>query len=241
MAGDAVRVGDGITAATARWTFGGDTPAHFEEHVRRSVPFYEEGHDLVEQVSDFFVKAGSTCYELGTSTGALVGRLAARHAPTIRWIAVDIEPRMIEAAKERAAAKALANITFITEDASLLEIEPADLIVSYYTIQFIPPRMRQDVIDRIYRSLHWGGGFLMFEKVRGGDARFQDLLTGLYTDFKVRQGYTADEILGKSKSLRGVLEPFSTQGNLDLLRRAGFVDVMTVFRYLCFEGYLCIK
>jgi len=241
MAGDTMQVGDGITAGTARWSFGGDTPAHFEEHVRRSVPFYDEGHELVEQISDFFVKADSTCYELGASTGALVGRLAARHLPSVRWIGVDIEPRMTEAAKARAAAKSLTNVAFVTEDIGLLEIEPSDLIVSYYTIQFIPPRLRQEVIDRVYRSLHWGGGFLMFEKVRGADARFQDLLTGLYTDFKVKQGYSPEEILGKSKSLRGVLEPFSTQGNLDLLRRAGFVDVMTVFRYLCFEGYLCIK
>jgi tRNA (cmo5U34)-methyltransferase len=41
--------------------------------------------------------------------------------------------------------------------------------------------------------------------------------------------------------LKGVLEPFSTQGNTDLLRRAGFVDLMTVMKYVCFEGYLAIK
>ena len=30
-------------------------------------------------------------------------------------------------------------------------------------------------------------------------------------------------------------------GNLDLLKRAGFVDIMTVFKYICFEGFLAIK
>ena len=57
----------------------------------------------------------------------------------------------------------------------------------------------------------------------------------------IGQGYNGDEINGKSRSLKGVLEPFSTQGNLDLLQRAGFVDVMTVFKYMCFEGFLAIK
>jgi tRNA (cmo5U34)-methyltransferase len=38
-----------------------------------------------------------------------------------------------------------------------------------------------------------------------------------------------------------VLEPFSTQGNLDMLKRAGFVDVMTIMKYVCFEGFLAIK
>ena len=38
-----------------------------------------------------------------------------------------------------------------------------------------------------------------------------------------------------------MLEPFSTQGNVDMLRRAGFVDHMSVFKHLCFEGFLAIK
>mgnify|MGYP000692191902 CR=1 FL=1 len=81
----------------------------------------------------------------------------------------------------------------------------------------------------------------MFEKVRGPDARFQDILNDLYTDFKLEQGYSSEEIIGKSRSLKGVLEPFSSQGNLDLLSRSGFVDIMTIFKYFCFEGILAIK
>jgi hypothetical protein len=44
-----------------------------------------------------------------------------------------------------------------------------------------------------------------------------------------------------TSSLKGVLEPFSTDANYGLLRRAGFVDVMTIMKYLCFEGFLAIK
>ena len=54
-------------------------------------------------------------------------------------------------------------------------------------------------------------------------------------------GYTPDDIITKSRSLKGVLEPFSTQGNVDLLKRSGFVDINTVQKYLCFEGFLAIK
>ena len=81
----------------------------------------------------------------------------------------------------------------------------------------------------------------MFEKVRACDARFQDMMQTLYTDYKLEQGYTPAEIIAKAKSLKGVLEPFSTQGNLDMLKRAGFVDVLTVFKHVCFEGFLAIK
>ena len=37
------------------------------------------------------------------------------------------------------------------------------------------------------------------------------------------------------------MEPFSSDGNRDMLKRAGFKDIMTIYRNLCFEGVLCIK
>ena len=45
----------------------------------------------------------------------------------------------------------------------------------------------------------------MFEKIRGPDARFQDLMSAIYTDFKISQGYNSEEILGKESTL---LKPF---------------------------------
>jgi tRNA (cmo5U34)-methyltransferase len=238
-----IKVGEGIEAANASWTFGSDTPKKFTEHVRRSVPFYEAGHELVAKVSDFFIKPDSTCYELGVSTAALISKLAERHKKSVKWVGIDIEPNMIKQAEHELvqSPRKLKNIKLVVNDISAYEYEPCDFVVSYYTIQFIHPRIRQDIISRIFQSLNWGGAFVMFEKVRGPDARFQDMMTGIYTDFKLEQGYTSEEIIAKNRSLKGVLEPFSTQGNLDLLRRAGFVDIMTIFKYVCFEGFLCIK
>jgi tRNA (cmo5U34)-methyltransferase len=97
------------------------------------------------------------------------------------------------------------------------------------------------LIDLIYRSLNWGGAFVLFEKVRAPDARFQDIMSAIYVDFKLENGYSPEEVLGKASSLKGILEPFSTQGNLDMLQRAGFVDTMTIYKHVCFEGILAIK
>ena len=75
----------------------------------------------------------------------------------------------------------------------------------------------------------------------GSDARFQDILTQTYSEYKLSQGFSSNEIISKSRSLKGVLEPFSTYGNIQLLKRSGFKDIMTVFKYGCFEGFLAIK
>jgi tRNA (cmo5U34)-methyltransferase len=97
------------------------------------------------------------------------------------------------------------------------------------------------LINRIFEALNWGGAFVWFEKIRGNDARFQDILTTLYNDYKLERGFGTDEIISKTRSLKGVLEPFSTQGNVDLLKRAGFVDIQIVMNYICFQGFLAIK
>ena len=60
-------------------------------------------------------------------------------------------------------------------------------------------------------------------------------------DYKIDQGFSPLSILDKSRSLKGVMEPFSTNGNLQLLKRAGFKDTVTIFKFACFEGFLSIK
>ena len=135
----------------------------------------------------------------------------------------------------------LPNLEFQCNSILETDLNISDFIISYYTIQFIRPAYRQLVFDKIYNSLNWGGGFILYEKVRAPDARFQDITTQIYNDFKVENGYTTDEIMGKAKSLKGILEPFSTKGNIEMLQRSGFSDIMTIQKYVSFEGFLAIK
>jgi tRNA (cmo5U34)-methyltransferase len=230
-----------IVAGPAGWTFGDPVPETFVQHARRSIPGYDEGHALICQLSDFFCHHDSVCYELGASTGQLLRRLAeyGRARTRVRWVGIDREADMVSHA--RRACASYSNIELHHDDILTFDYEPTDFVVAYYTLQFVPPRVRQQMLDRVFKALNWGGGFVMFEKVRGPDARFQDMTTRLYDDYKRRQGFSAEEILSKARSLKGVLEPFSSQGNRDLLERAGFVDFMTIYKNICFEGFLAIK
>ena len=62
------KVGQEIDAKNAGWTFEG-IAGQFDEHVRLSVPLYDEGHELACRLGDFFMPPGATVVELGTSTG----------------------------------------------------------------------------------------------------------------------------------------------------------------------------
>lgn len=224
----------------ADWKFSGNIVQEFDNHILSSVPLYEEGHKLISNLSDFFLSHNSVCYELGCSTATLLKTIADHNSSKrIKFIGIEIENDMVDYANNK--LRDYDNIEIICDDLLNVDLEKSDMIISYYTIQFIKPRVRQLIFDKIYDSLNWGGAFVLFEKVRGADARFQDILTALYTDFKLDQGFTKDEILDKTRSLKGILEPFSSNGNLELLQRAGFVDVMSIMKYICFEGFLAIK
>jgi tRNA (cmo5U34)-methyltransferase len=231
-------VGEGIAAESARWSFDGISGA-FNDHVRKSVPLYEEGHELACRLSDYFVGAGSVVYDIGTSAGALARKLADWNEgkPNLRVVGIGPVASMVEHAQRAHGRRD--DLKFVCADA--LAFEKASLFTRYYTVQFVHPQVRQALIDRIYERLHWGGALILFEKVRAPDARFQDYMSQVYTDFKLKNGYGEREIVGKTRSLKGVLEHFSTNGNLEMLQRAGFKDVMTVQKWVCFEGFLAIK
>jgi len=147
-------VGDSIKAERASWSFGGNVCETFDQHVRRSVPLYEVGHDLICKLSDFFISNGSICYEIGCSTGELTINMA-RHNKNkagARFIGIDIEENMISKAKEKAAG--VGDVEFVVDDLLQYQYEAADLIVAYYTVQFVRPAQRQKLIDLIYKRLN---------------------------------------------------------------------------------------
>jgi tRNA (cmo5U34)-methyltransferase len=235
--------GDNIKTEDSNWRFSGDVVNNFDEHVKKSVPLYLEGHQITCDLSKFFVKDGSVVYEIGSSTGVLSTKLSESNSTKIgvRFIGLDIEKDMVDYSNKKLIKTNINNVSFEHADIVSTELEKSDLIVCYYTVQFIPPAVRQQVINKLYQSLNWGGALIMFEKVRAPDARFQDIINTLYLDYKLKQGYSEENIISKMMSLKGVLEPFSTQGNIDILKRAGFVDIASVQKYLCFEGFLVIK
>ncbi len=237
--------GDNISSENANWKFSGKMVKDFEKHVSKSVPIYERGQKLIVQLSDYFIKKDSIVYDIGCSTGKLLFSLIKHNTNKgkVKFIGIDVEKDMIDFAKSQQRNNKISNkkLELINQDVVNYDFEKNDFLISFFTIQFIHPKHRQDLINKIYNSLNWGGAFLFFEKVRYNDARFQDIFTTLYNDYKLIMGYSPDEIINKTRSLKGILEPFSTKGNLDMLKRAGFVDITSIIKDISFEGFLAIK
>lgn len=233
-------VGNDIQHENASWSFDGKTAKNFDKHIKQSIPMYDSMHDLALKISDFFLTEKANVYDLGCSTGTFINLLQKRHKKKNHNIyGIDeIKKMCIEAKKKN---KKFKNIKIINAKLEKFKFKTSSMISSFFTMQFIRPSRRQLMFNKIFNSLDWGGCFFLFEKVRYPDARFQDIMNQVYFDYKLDQGFSAGEIINKSRSLKGIMEPFSTNGNIQLLKRAGFKDIVTIFKFTSFEGILAIK
>ncbi len=209
----------------------------FDNHISKSVPGYLECQNLVSDISVFFIKKNSTIYDIGCSTGTFAKLVYKKNIEKkVNSIAYDISDKMIKYAKNKKS-----KIKFIKKNIMTVNFKKSDFISSMYTIQFLHPKDRQELINKIYKSLNWGGAFILFEKIRAKDARFQDLLNFLLFDYKKKNKINSKDILIKEKSLRGVMEPYTLKQNFSYLKNAGFNDYMTVYQNINFVGILAIK
>ena len=194
-------------------------------------------HEVGLAVSDFFVTNNARVLDIGCSTGTFLNKVKKKLGfKKLDLVGIDIEKKMIEFAKKNSNG-----IKFSQKDYLKTKFKKQNLITSFFTAQFISSSKRQIFFNKVYKDLLYGGGFLLFEKVRGNDARFNEIMNILYDEFKSEQGFTAKQILDKTRSLKGVMEPFSSRANYQLLKNTGFKDFMTIFKYLNFQGFLAIK
>ena len=121
------------------------------------------------------------------------------------------------------------------------EFANIDLVLSLYTLQFLPLWKRKKVLQRIYNGLVEGGAFIFVEKIRAENSLFEDIWNDLYWDFKQENGLNEQQVIKKAQSLRGVLIPLSLTENLSLLSDVGFQCMDTFIKWHNFAGIIAVK
>jgi len=229
------------------WEFDEEVAGQFDEHVRKSIPQYDEIQDRVVKLSDWFLKGegNETVYDLGCATGTTIDKLVSRHGETSppEFVGIDIQAPMLEKARERTAA--YENVNFIQADISNhLAFPGATLVLSLFTLGFVREQRRQAAFEQIYDDLEFGGGFIFVEKTHASSTFFEKMWIEEYWDFKSEQNLSDSAILGKAKTLRGQLRPLTISEYEELLSEAGFdvknnVDIF--FKWFPWTGFIARK
>jgi len=230
-------------AVTEDFTFDARVAEVFDDMLNRSIPFYGAVIDSMAELLLQKVPDGSTICDLGCSTGTTLLELSRRlTGKNLRFLGIDNAPPMIEKARRKSDMYSKSPIMeFIEDDITRAPLPTAHAFICNYTMQFIRPIARPQIVGRIFKQLPPGGLFFVSEKIINHDKKLNRLFIEIYHRFKRRQGYSELEISAKREALENVLVPFSIDENLDLIRQAGFTSVEPFFQWFNFASFVAVK
>ncbi|GAB3546395.1 methyltransferase domain-containing protein [Spirosoma fluminis] len=213
--------------------FSFDTIEHFDDHIDLSIPTYSNLREAILRMATYFVKDDSIVYDLGCSTGLMLARLATSVPASVRLIGIDTSENLLGKACDYRVERQRVDLT-----SDRLVLAPSSLVLSVFTLQFLPLAARAALIGKVYDALEPGGAFIISEKTHIDDGLIQDLYTFSYYDLKLKN-FSPEQVLDKQLSLRRIMRPQTESENLNLL--ACFSKIHPFWQYLQFKAWLCIK
>lgn len=232
------------TIPEGAWKFDEGVTKVFDDMLKRSIPQYEVMRQLVFEIGEKFIKPQSNVVDLGASRGEALVPFLERYGARNRWIEVEVSEPMRDAMKERFAGFISTGVVEVRGDDLRYGYPPVlnvSLTLCVLTAMFVPIEYRQRLLDNIYKSLAPGGALIIVEKVLGDGSYLDELYVDRYLKMKADHGYSKEEIDRKRYSLEGVLVPITAGWNEQLLRRAGFSQVDSFWRWLNFMGWVAVK
>ena len=230
-------------ANIANFSFDAQVADVFSDMIERSVPGYRSIITMIETLTEHYAQPGSTLYDLGCSLGgATLSMRRGITAENCRIVAVDNSEAMI--GRCRSAVEVDQNSTaveMVCADIQSVEIADASMVVLNFTLQFIPPEDRLQLLETIANGMRPGGVLILSEKVVFNDAHLNGLLSDIHHDFKRAHGYSDLEISQKRSALENVLIPETIVTHRERLLNAGFTSVDVWFQCFNFMSMLAVK
>lgn len=227
-------------AITKKFEFDEAVASVFDDMLSRSVPFYDEVRKLVISLILSEQKEGMKVLDLGSSTAKFLLDLHSKMDVNMQLKGLDNSQAMLDRAEQKCQAFG-ANIELEFADMLTYEYKQEDVIVANYTLQFIRPMQRVELIKKLYDGLNDDGVFIFSEKVVFEDKKLDKELIDIYYDYKKEQGYSEYEIAQKREALENVLIPFTIEENIQMCKDAGFRSVDTIFQWSNFVTFVSKK
>lgn len=215
----------------------------FPDMIRRSVPGYDTIIPMLGVFAEKYAQANSNVYDLGCSLGAATLSIRRRiQQENCKIIAVDNAEAMVDKCKQNVGNdSSLTPVEVICEDILNVEVSNASLVVINFTLQFLAPDIRAELLTKIHQGLNAGGVLVLAEKVVYDNQQQQSFYDELHTSFKRANGYSELEISQKRTALENVLIPDTSEKHIERLKACGFEFVTTWFQCFNFSAFCAVK
>lgn len=128
----------------------------------------------------------------------------------------------------------------ITSEKFLHNPETYDVVVMNYVLQFVPVSLQMDVLRAVIRYVAPGGVLIYGHKAKHEESLLGRAAHDEYIEFRVRNGYTREEIEAKTKALKGSMATMD-HGHLLATIHRSFRDVQETFRFMMFCAFMAVK
>ena len=231
-----------------RFEFNDEVASVFDDMMVRSVPLYLENLQICQNLALQFYQPKSHILDLGCSTGTLLIALSRLPFPdSPHFIGIDSSPAMEKKFCQNCDKQNPdASFSFLQFPLQQLTLEKCQtikpsVVFLNYTLQFIEPTKRQNLLNLIYQILLPNGILILCEKTQANTKWQQELEEKHYVQFKKRNGYSDIEIKQKRQALESVLIPHSLENNQHQLKTAGFQQIIPVLQWFQFSTLLAQK
>ncbi len=225
--------------------FNAEVAEVFDDMLQRSIPFYAEQQAIIRGLCKKLWLPGTKVYDLGCSTATTLIGLS-RDLPSASLVGYDNSLPMLDRARKNiednhCKDRIELRLGDLNGELSQLSLKNAGVVTMCWTLQFIRPAGRDDLIKWIYDALSDQGVLIVTEKILTNSGHLNRFFIDLYYEFKRQSGYADAEIARKREALENVLVPFRLDENIELFRRNGFELVETFFQWFNFAGFVCVK
>jgi tRNA (cmo5U34)-methyltransferase len=220
-----------------KFQFDSEVAVVFPDMARRSIPLYEEMHELhadylMHRIREASLSSPFSILDIGASRCGFLARVMVGaylqfkkwRPPGVSYSACDASESMV---KESLEDEMLAeNLDYIVADVSdpapFYEGRKFDCVAMHYVMQFIPPAKRHFVWSTISNLVNPGGILLFGEKNHIEDPAMESVMHEIYMRFRRGHGYSIEEIEAKTRALKNSMWPATRQETDTDLFWAGF-------------------
>ena len=218
----------------------------FDEHIDKSIRGYQDLLSDIVSLSRYFVEKETNVYDIGCSTGKLTEAMLKKNQDIedVHYYGIEVADGFVGDMKSREiklnSDYSWNKIKFLHEDVRDSMISNASLITSVFTLQFMSMRDRLPMIKKVYNGLNEGGAFIFAEKTICENAKFQEMITFNFYDYK-RKFFDTKDIMDKEQTLRNIMKPNTWKQIEKYIYDAGFKDVQPFWRNHMFVGAIAVK
>jgi len=122
----------------------------FDNHIDKSVRGYSNLWSDILSLSKYFVEDNTNVVDIGCSTGKLLKGMIEqnqKHIPKAKYMGIEIEEDFY--GDYIFDEQKFENLKYHKGDVRSFEFNNCSLVTSIFTLQFMPPKDREEVINRV--------------------------------------------------------------------------------------------